>query len=155
MQVLSAYYAFRRKVMLFCCGRTPRYSISYTFHGGDLEPYESTIPRGMIMFETVQRTIVDETDTRTRVYYPGSKIPHTTDAPSFFVEKADAPWMWIGGIDADGETHTFTGEMTQFLLPGNRITLALLWAKHPEIVTWKYMDATFEEIEFPVDGITI
>lgn len=156
MQVLRAYYGIRRKVMLFCCGKEPRYSISYDIHGPDLEPWETTVPRGTLLLETVRRDIVDETDIRTRVYYPGEKVPTTTDAPSFFAEKPDVPWMWIGGIDMFGQTCSLTSELSRFIVGGNRITLALLRAEYPEIVTWKYMcPLTFEELEFPAEGITI
>jgi hypothetical protein len=34
------------------------------------------------------------------VYYPGDFVVKNTDAASFFTEKPDVPWMWIGGIDA-------------------------------------------------------
>lgn len=156
MQVLRAYHSLRRKVMVFCCGKEPRYSIAYTTRGAELDTWENTVPRGTFVFETVQRTIVDETETRTRIYYPGSIVPKNTDGPSFFEENADLPWMWIGGLDEYGDIHTLTSEMSQFILRGNRITYALLWAEHPEIVTWKYMcPLTFEELDFPTDGITI
>ncbi len=156
MQVLRTYHLVRRKVMLFCCGREPRYSITYATRGAELEPWESVVPRGTFVFETVQRSIVDETETRTRVYYPGESVPKNTDAKSFFAETPTLPWMWIGGIDAYGETHSLTQEMSQFILRGNRITHALLRAEYPHIVIWKYMcPLTFEELDFPTDGITI
>lgn len=154
MQVLRAYHSIRRTVMRFCCGDKPRYAVSYTIHG--YEPSTSIVPRGSIILETVKRSIVDETDIRTRVHYPGAEYTTSADAQSFFAEKPDLPWMWIGGTDRHGETHTRTEDMSQFILPGNRISLSLLRVQHPEIVHWKYMcPLTFEEVDFPADGITI
>ena len=156
MQVLRTYYSLRRKVMLFCCGKDPRYSISYVLHGQDLDPWQNIIPHGTLLLQTVRRDIVDETDIRTRVFHTGETYSLTLDAPSFFETKADLPWMWIGGIDRHGTTISLTEELSRFILPKNRITLGLLRILYPEIVQWKYMcPLTFEELEFPAEGITI
>jgi hypothetical protein len=43
-----------------------------------------------------------------------------------------------------------------YVVPGNKITLDLLYHIDSSITEWRYLDpATFEHVQFPEEGITI
>lgn len=72
------------------------------------------------------------------------------------------PWWFIGAKLRSGEEVCITDTLAPFLVPGNVITRRLLDLLCPEISQnnmlsrWFYLDPTsFEEREFPADGITV
>jgi hypothetical protein len=72
-----------------------------------------------------------------------------------FYLRARYPWLWIGG-NSFYASQDRTSLLEPYLLPGNRITLALLNSLDNTISDWHYLDpATFKEVEFPEEGITI
>ena len=66
-------------------------------------------------------------------------------------EKIEVPWLWFG---SEGED--YTEQIRPFLVLGNHITLDLLSVIFPGRTNWVYLDPmTFNEVDFPIEGITI
>ena len=89
------------------------------------------------------------------VRYEGEAISHTWDLTPFDLPTPPCPWVWVGDKDTEVDlTRTFQ----KFLVPGNRILLDLVLKliQVNERTHLIYIDAvTFDEHEFPGDGITI
>jgi hypothetical protein len=89
------------------------------------------------------------------VRYEGEEIPHEWTVSPFDMEAPVCPWVWVGDQETEVDlTRTFQ----KFLVPGNKILLDLVLKliKVTDRTRLIYIDAlTFEEHEFPGDGITI
>lgn len=154
--VMRRFYQVRRAVAELFCGRNPRYSYSQVCHGNPPAVWEADIPPGSIMLEKVSRSIIDETDTRIRVWYGDQHFIPTSNFDLLFSKTPELPWLWIGGKNVDGETITATTLLAPYVVVGNEIRSNLLIELCPAIRHWQYMDiVTLEEIDFPVGGITI
>ena len=66
------------------------------------------------------------------------------------------PWFFIGCYDSAKSLQDKTCEMDDYVYPGNTITLNLLKYLFPGSQRWVYIHPeTFEETEFPSEGIVI
>jgi hypothetical protein len=66
------------------------------------------------------------------------------------------PWFFIGCYDSAKSLQDKTGDMDDYIYPGNVISLALLHHLFPGTQRWVYIHPkTFEETEFPSGGIVI
>lgn len=89
------------------------------------------------------------------VRYEGEEIPRTWTRSPFEMPVPPCPWVWVGDRETEMDlTRTFQ----KFLVPGNQILLDLVLKliKVTDRTRLIYIDSrTFEEREFPGDGITI
>ena len=108
------------------------------------------VPEGAVYIEEWVRDDIK----KCRVLYEGDEIPNAwEDTP--FDKKAKLPWIWVGDIETEIDlTKTFN----KFVVVGNRITLDLVQKliQINEESKLRYIEfGTFEELEFPGEGITI
>lgn len=89
------------------------------------------------------------------VRYEGEDIPYEWIDTPFDRPTPPCPWVWVGDTETELDlTRTFQ----KFLVPGNRILLDLVLKliQVNDRTRLVYIDpVTFEEHEFPGDGITI
>lgn len=101
----------------------------------------------------IEEWIQDNTK-KCRVLYEGEEIPNAWEGTPFD-KKAKLPWIWVG----DKETEIdLTKTFNKFVVPGNCIKLDLVEkliqiTENSHLIYIEY--GTFEEIEFPGEGITI
>lgn len=110
----------------------------------------STVPEGAVYIE---EWLWNGTK-KCVVKYPGDFIPFVWDI-SPHQQSAKCPWIWVGDRNTEIDlTQTFA----KFLVPGNRITMALVEklirvTEQTRLVYIEY--GSFEEKEFPGDGLLI
>ena len=156
LNIIRTVYSVRRAFFLLCCGRAPRYTYQQRVYGTEPEIWETDVPEGGVLTEVISRSIVDEDEIRIKIWPEGSHFVQTNKYGALFDSKPKTHWLWIGGMTRAGNTLTLTDEMQKYVVPGNVINLQTLNKLFPQIVSWKIMDVnTFEEVDFPVDGITI
>jgi hypothetical protein len=156
LNIIRVFYIARKTMFLVCCGRKPRYTYQQRVYGTEPDVWETDIPEGGILTEVVSRSIVDEDEVRVRIWSEGSHFVQTNKYDKLFESKTKIPWLWIGGMTRAGNTITLTDEMQKYVVPGNVINIQTLNKLFPQIVCWRIMDVhTFEEVDFPVNGITI
>jgi len=115
------------------------------------------VPTGVILFEKVEAVSIDDRKTRYKVWNEGDRVVMTSTEEKIRLlhSRGTLPWLWIGG-DNNYTSQDRTRVIEPFIVPGNRITKELLYDIDPSISTWNYIDtATFKEVEFPKEGITI
>jgi hypothetical protein len=133
-------------------GDEMRYSGKLKRLGTGLEPLQwtVTVPEDTILCETVSRTYLGETITKTKIWNSEDVYVRDSERYERLDEKPRCPWIWIG----TGETD-YTKEVSQYVVHGNLITLELLQEVFREI-DWSYICAeSFDKKDFPVDGIQI
>jgi hypothetical protein len=133
-------------------GDEMRYSGKLKRLGTGLEPLQwtVTVPEATILCETVSRTYLGETITKTKIWNSEDVYVRDSERYERLDEKPRCPWIWIG----TGETD-YTKEVSQYVVHGNLITLELLQEVFREI-DWSYICAeSFDKKDFPVDGIQI
>lgn len=98
---------------------------------------------------------IKDGETKRVVRYEGEEIPHEWTQSPFDLPTPPCPWVWVGDKETEVDlTRTFQ----KYLVPGNRILLDLVLKliQVNERTHLIYIDAlTFDEHEFPGDGITI
>jgi hypothetical protein len=119
-------------------------------HQEEFDEYFSEVPEGAIYVEEWglghNRKCV--------VRYGGEPIPTSWESSPHLLS-AKCPWIWVGDKNTEIDlTQTFA----RFLVPGNRITVALV--EHLIRITDQtnlvYIEfGSFEEREFPGDGLLI
>jgi len=93
--------------------------------------------------------------TKYRIWDKEARVLTTEELAQLFKEKVEVPWLSIGSQTIFGHFDN-TELMDQYVVPGNTITLNFLEETYPYLYDWKYLDSqTFEEVEFPAEGITI
>lgn len=123
------------------------------FLSDDYEFDESfeTVPEDAVYVEDW----VKDGDLKRVVRYEGEPIPHDWIQTPFDLPTPPCPWVWVGDKETEVDlTRTFQ----KYLVPGNRILLDLVLKliQVTERTHLIYIDAlTFDEHEFPGDGITI
>jgi len=109
------------------------------------------IPDNTMLCETVSKTYLGETVSRTSVWYPDDIFRRLPKQERYrrLEEKNVCPWVWIGCDEID-----FTRELSEYIVKGNRVTLLLLdTIREGE---WSYIcSKTLGKKEFPVEGIQI
>ena len=92
-----------------------------------------------------------------KVVYPASAQSHKNcHTIGFTPPSPPPPWFFIGCYDSAKSLEDKTSEMDDYIYPGNIITLKLLKDLFPGTQRWVYIDPkTFEETEFPSEGIVI
>jgi len=142
----AVYYGLRTWICLreFCCSRrkdqnlaTLRpYTSEWEFHDGfkiDIRTYCNGL---------VKRVIHPHGSENTSVLTLGLPPP--------------PPWFFIGCYDSAKSLEDRTCEMDEYIYPGNTITQDLLQHLFPGSQRWVYIHPqTFEETEFPSEGIVI
>ena len=129
-----------------------RYSSNLKRLGTGVEPLQwtVTVPEDTILCETVSRTYIGETVSKTKVWHADDVFVRDTDRFERLDEKPKCPWIWIGSGETD-----YTKQVSQYVVHGNLITLELLQEVFHEI-DWSYICAeSFDKKDFPVDGIQI
>lgn len=90
-----------------------------------------------------------------RIWDKEARVLTNEELNQIFKEKVEAPWLSIGSQTIFGHFDN-TELMEQYIVPGNTITLQFLEETYPYLYDWKYLDSeTFEEVDFPAEGITI
>ena len=93
--------------------------------------------------------------TKYRIWDKEARVLTKEELNRIFKEKVEAPWLSIGSQTIFCHFDN-TELMDQYIVPGNRITLNFLEETYPYFYDWKYLDSqTFEEVDFPAEGITI
>jgi len=93
--------------------------------------------------------------TKYRIWDNEARVLTKEELNQIFKEKVEAPWLSIGSQTIFGHFDN-TELMDQYLVPGNKITKGFLEETYPYLYDWKYLDTeTFEEVDFPAEGITI
>jgi hypothetical protein len=93
--------------------------------------------------------------TKYRIWDNEARVLTKEELNKIFKEKVEAPWLSIGSQTIFGHFDN-TELMDQYLVPNNTITLKFLEETYPYFYDWKYLDSqTFEEVDFPAEGITI
>jgi len=109
------------------------------------------VPDNTMLCETVSKTYLGETVSRTSVWYPDDIFRRLPKQERYrrLEEKNVCPWVWIGCDEID-----FTRELSEYMVKGNRVTLLLLdTIREGE---WSYIcSKTLGKKEFPVEGIQI
>ena len=119
--------------------------------------WETVVPRAVVFTEKIQSVSIDDRKVRYKVWNEGDRVtPMSTEEQiRLFYLRAKYPWLWIGGNYLHSSQDR-TALLEPYLLPGNKITLNLLNSLDSTITDWHYLDpATFKEVEFPSEGITI
>lgn len=110
-----------------------------------------TVPEDSVYIEEW----IKDGETKRVVRYEGEEIPHEWTQSPFDLPTPPCPWVWVGDKETEVDlTRTFQ----KYLVPGNRILLDLVLKliQVNERTHLIYIDAlTFDEHEFPGDGITI
>jgi hypothetical protein len=92
-------------------------------------------------------------DKKHAVLPPGEKAKSYKDCNRSNIRP---PWFFIGYYDSAKSLQDKTSEMDDYIYPGNLITNDLLQHLYPGAKRWVYIHPeTFEEMEFPSDGIVI
>ena len=141
-----------RMISNYMYGDEMRYSGKLKRLGTGLEPLQwtVTIPEDTILCETVSRTYLGETISKTKIWNSEDIYIREFDRYERLDEKPKCPWIWIGSGETD-----YTKEVSQYVVHGNLITLELLQEVFREI-DWSYICAeSFDRKDFPVDGIQI
>jgi len=111
----------------------------------------NTVPEDSVYIEEW----VKDGEIKKVVRYEGEPIPKEWTQSPFDLPTPPCPWVWVGDKETEVDlTRTFQ----KFLVPGNKILLDLVLKliQVNERTHLIYVDAlTFEEHEFPGDGITI
>jgi len=118
--------------------------------------WHAFVPPGVMVIEKMESVSLDDRTTRYKVWNEGdhaAQLP-TDDCIRLFHSRAKHPWLWIGG-NSFYKSQDRTQTVEPYLVPGNRITLDLLKKIDGTINTWRYLDMTFNELDFPKEGITI
>jgi hypothetical protein len=115
------------------------------------------VPTGIIMFDKYYLSSLDTSIVKYRIYHPGT-LYHPQNELAIqnqVFKEIIQPWLWIGGTDKNGTMHSMSDELNDYLLADNHITLGVLQLINPDITNWFILDETFNEVEFPTEGITI
>jgi hypothetical protein len=103
-----------------------------------------------IEYITSQRII-----TKYRIWDKEARTLTNDELNKIFKEKVSVPWLSVGSQSMLGHFDT-TDLIEQYVVPGNVITTSFLGDNYPYFYDWKYLDSeTFEEVDFPAEGITI
>ena len=138
---------------MFCCraGHSIRKQILSFMY--PKEPViEQTTDSNITKIEYIssQRTI-----TKYRIWDKQARVLTKDELNKIFKEKISVPWLSIGSQSMLGHFDN-TELIEQYAVPGNVITTAFLEENYPYFYDWKYLDSqTFEEVDFPAEGITI
>lgn len=139
-----------------CCRKRPKsteYKRSWTilYENGSLECRRHPLMTEdtVAIFETVTRIKpTGQTDLKTAIHHNG-KVSQFVEQEELFVS-VPPPWLMI---TCDGED--YTDALHDYICPGNTITdkiLKMLFKKGK----WVIMDPkTFEDVDFPSEGIVI
>jgi hypothetical protein len=154
LNVMRKFHQARRMAYAWCCGTKPRYHYERDAPSDTI--WEADVPAGGMIIEKITRSIVDEEETRIRVWHAGEHFMQTSNYDGVFTTHAKVPWIWIGGYTIHGSVVSYTDVLGQYLVVGNHIRPSLLEKIDPNVLNWRYMDpVTLEEVDFPTEGITI
>jgi len=148
-----------RWVFSFYFSKEPRfYSELRAYNPNNIDlTWETVVPAGVVLCEKVEAVSIDDRKTRYKVWNEGDRVvmSSTEEKIRLLHARRTLPWLWIGG-DTAYVSQDRTTAVDPFVVSGNRITKELLKDIDPSIVKWNYIDtATFKEVEFPEEGITI
>lgn len=138
---------------MFCCraGHSIRKQILSIFY--PKEPViEQTTDSNITKIEYIssQRVI-----TKYRIWDNEARVLSPEELNQLFKEKVEVPWLSTSSQTIFGHFDN-TDILNQYAVPGNKITLEFLEESYPFFYDWKYLDSqTFEEVNFPAEGITI
>ncbi len=155
LRVAHAAYAFvfNLWLTLFFGGLDTARPYHQYFLSDEYEFDESfdTVPEDSVYVEDW----VQDGEIKKVVRYEGEPIPKQWTQSPFDLPTPPCPWVWVGDKETELDlTRTFQ----KFLVPGNKILLDLVLKliQVNERTRLIYIDAlTFDEHEFPGDGITI
>ena len=142
------YYSLRGWIYLreFCCPRKKSLNDVKTSYTSTWED-EAAAFNFKIEIRTYGNGLVR------RVVHPRGEENTTVLTPS---RPPPPPWFFIGCYDSARSLQDKTYEMDEYIYPGNKITLELLQRVFPGSQRWVYIHPqTFEETEFPSEGIVI
>ena len=145
------YYGIRAWLVLretFCCSRKKQHSVILP-----------KLPESHWVYGNVFdiQTLEYANGRTKRIVHPASASSHK-NRPSigFTPPSPPPPWFFIGCYDSAKSLQDKTGDMDDYIYPGNVITLELLQHLFPGTQRWVYIDPkTFEETDFPSEGIVI
>ena len=150
----------KRQILSFWYSKEPVLIVKRKTHYlGDHEEIDwiARVPRNVIIVEQYSLVSLDKSIVKYKVWNSEQHYAKPSDAEikNNLKLRAKRPWYWIGGKDEYGNHLNATDLLDPYILGGNRITLGLLHLLNPKICVWHFLDETFNEIEFPMCGITI
>lgn len=113
----------------------------------------AAIPDDTMLCETVSKTYLGETVSKTKVWYPNDifrRVPKD-ERLLRLDQHPECPWIWIGSGETD-----YTQKLSEYVVHGNSVTPFLLKNLFPEEDEWSYIcSKTLDKKEFPPDGLKI
>jgi hypothetical protein len=115
------------------------------------------VPEGVIITEQYSLVSLDKSIVKYKVWNSNQYYarPLESEIKNNLTLCSKKPWYWIGGSDKNGNHLNATELLDPYILAGNRITLQLLQLLNSKICVWRILDETFNEIDFPTNGIII
>jgi len=151
--LVRVYLQFKK---LFSCRKPGVYGELYEYTNQHIV-WEATVPDNSFFIEELEFVFDDSVVKKNKIWSAGEKCHILTEDESYklYDKPSKTPWIWIGG-EQNGETVGLTCKMYEYIVPGNKITKEIISLVAPFVRNIKYIAAdTFDEVEFPDDGITI
>jgi hypothetical protein len=163
--VMTAWYTLYDAVIACCFSESPKYE-NMSWELCNLETSERTLglthhefrmtSEYPVLLHNVRRVRGVTSVTKTAIHWvDDSRAPYFY---SHLFDQPPAPWFFIGYRNADGTVVDCTADLDRFVVYDNYITVELLYTLIPASKgkTWAYIHPkTFEEVEFPSEGILI
>lgn len=159
MEVLRYLYKLKRWIVSFCYTNEETFSFALNSIGDSNAEFNwmVVVPKDVIIQETITRKQLDTVEHKHLLWYPRDfycTVPSDKKIKLFQTE-ISSPWLWIGGITKSGEEIDMTEQLKEYLLFGNVIKPIFLSKLNPNIIKWTYLDQTFNQVDFPTQGIVI
>jgi len=148
-----------RRILSFYYSKEPKiYSEVIVYNPNNVKlDWHTIVPKDVIVVEKIQAVSIDDRKVCYRVWNEGDEMCSlSSDDQMRYLRTGGAlPWLWIGG-DSFFKSQDRTSVIEPYIVSGNKITKDLLNNIDSSITNWHYLDpATFKEVEFPDEGITI
>ena len=156
MFCFRTYHTLKRKVLSLIYSKEPEIYSETVVIGKVI--WEATVPSNTFIKEIISSISLDSSITKIRVWSGGDRYKKLTkqDCQLILNQRVKTPWLWIGGLTYMDAIKDCTLNVEPYMVVGNKITLDLLYDIDSSVTEWRYVNpATFENIQFPEEGITI
>ena len=106
-----------------------------------------------VLLHHTRRDAPDFVDHRVAVHW--GRTPRDAYRIRDLYDSPIPPWYYIGCITGEGLKTDYTTLLAPFIVEGNKITPALLNVISGTEGRWVYLDKTFNQVDFPSNGIII
>lgn len=159
MEALRVLYKVKRWLVSWCYSKEESFKFSSELLGNSDARLQwmVVIPNDVVLRESITKTQLDTSTTKYMLWNPRDFYSTRTDDEKIklFETPIQQPWLWIGGTDIYGNEIDMTSQLESYLIYGNVIKPYFLHLLNPNIVKWTYLDQTFNQVEFPANGIVI